>query len=90
MNAQMFLSAREIAQRLGCSVRTVRRWIAEGTLPSVRIGGLRRVSVADLDRFLSVEIAFLQADIPGDWRKDREPMEEFCDQPNQETSVTSI
>ena len=66
MNAEILLSAQDIAQRLGCSVRTVRRWIADGTLPSVRIGGLRRVSSANLERLIFPQNAFLQVDIPGE------------------------
>ena len=47
-----YLRAREIAERTGLSVRTIRRLIADGTLPSVRIGGARLVAEADLLRML--------------------------------------
>ena len=30
------LSAKEVAAKVPCSVRTVRRWAAEGEIPSVR------------------------------------------------------
>ena len=46
------LRVRSIAEKLGVSVRTVRRWIADGTLPSTRIGGARLVATADLERLL--------------------------------------
>jgi excisionase family DNA binding protein len=47
-----YLRAREVAELLGVSERTVRRWIAEGTLPSTRIGGARLLAKADLERLL--------------------------------------
>ncbi len=33
----------EVAYRLACSTRTVRRWIADGTLKSVKLHGLRLI-----------------------------------------------
>ncbi len=47
-----YLSAKEVATLLGVSLRTVRRWIAEGTLPAARLGGVVRIRRADLDRRL--------------------------------------
>jgi len=47
-----YLRARQIAEVLGVSVRTVRRWIADGTLSSVKIGGTRVVADTDLLRLL--------------------------------------
>jgi excisionase family DNA binding protein len=47
-----FLRAAEIAEQLDVSLRTVRRWIADGTLPSVKIGGVRLVAEEDLLRRL--------------------------------------
>ena len=45
--ARAYLRAEAIATTLGVHVRTVRRWIADGTLPSVRVGDvideLRRI-----------------------------------------------
>jgi excisionase family DNA binding protein len=41
-----YLRAGAIAKLLGLSVRTIRRWIADGTLPSTRIGGARLVTAA--------------------------------------------
>jgi excisionase family DNA binding protein len=52
MSERRYLRAREIAERVGLSVRTVRRWIADGTLCSVKIGGARLVAEADLLRTL--------------------------------------
>jgi excisionase family DNA binding protein len=47
-----YLRAREIAERLGLSERTIRRLIADRTLPSIKIGGARLVAEADLERAL--------------------------------------
>lgn len=47
-----YLRAGEIARLVGVSERTVRRWIAEGTLPSSKIGGARLVLRAALERVL--------------------------------------
>ena len=52
MIARSHLRVREIADLLGVSERTVRRWIAIGTLPSNKIGGARFVAKADLERLL--------------------------------------
>lgn len=51
------LRAAEIAASLGVSVRTVRRWIADGIVPSVKVGGARLVEEADLERILRPEEA---------------------------------
>jgi excisionase family DNA binding protein len=48
-----YLRARALASRLGISERTIRRWIADGILPSVKIGGARLVSEAGLDSLLA-------------------------------------
>jgi excisionase family DNA binding protein len=43
-----FLRVASVAQQLNVSVRTVRRWIADGTVPSVKIGGARMVPIEAL------------------------------------------
>jgi excisionase family DNA binding protein len=43
-----YLTAAQAATRLGISLRTVRRRIADGSLPSVKIGGAVRVPVSAL------------------------------------------
>jgi excisionase family DNA binding protein len=48
-----FLRAGNIARLTGTSVRTVRRWIAEEILPSVKVRGARLVPRKDLERVLS-------------------------------------
>ncbi len=42
----------EVAQRLGVSEKTARRYVKAGTLPSVFVGGAYRVSEEDLEAFL--------------------------------------
>ena len=42
------LTPREVADRLGVTVRTVQRWIAAGRLPAQRVGGRVRVSRSSL------------------------------------------
>ncbi len=48
-----YLRARDITEITGVSLRTVRRWIADGTLPSKKVGGARLVSKTALERLLS-------------------------------------
>jgi excisionase family DNA binding protein len=49
----IYLSLPKVADRLGVSRRTARRWIDSGRLPHVRLpGGGVRVSVAGLERAL--------------------------------------
>jgi excisionase family DNA binding protein len=46
------LGAAEIAQLLGRSERTVRRWISKKVLRSVKIGGSRFVARSELEQLL--------------------------------------
>ena len=50
---KQYLRAPDIAQLTGTSVRTVRRWIADETIPSKRLGGARLVAKTELQRLLS-------------------------------------
>jgi excisionase family DNA binding protein len=52
-DAPDFLRAGKIARLAGISVRTVRRWIADDTLPSVKVRGVRLVARKDLEQVLS-------------------------------------
>jgi excisionase family DNA binding protein len=47
-----FLRAAAIARLAGVSVRTVRRWIKDETLPSRKLRGVRLVARKDLERAL--------------------------------------
>ena len=45
------LGPRDVAARLGTSMRSVQRWIATGRLPARRVGGRWRVAVGAIDAF---------------------------------------
>lgn len=47
------LTAAEVADRCGTSLRSVRRWLAAGDLVAHRLGRSVRVAEADLERFLA-------------------------------------
>jgi excisionase family DNA binding protein len=49
---RVYLRAQEIAQLCGVSLRTVRRWIASGALPSTKMGGVRLVAKESLETVL--------------------------------------
>ena len=49
MDESTYLSAAQVAERLGISLRTVRRRIADGTLPSLKVGGAVRVPASALE-----------------------------------------
>lgn len=51
MATERYLSKAEVAERFGVARRTVQRWIAEHQLPAIRIGGVLRISEADLRAF---------------------------------------
>lgn len=48
-----FVRVADIAEQLNVNVRTVRRWISEGALPSAKVGGARLVAIADLQALLT-------------------------------------
>jgi len=50
--APEYLRAGEIARLIGVSLRTVRRWIADEVLPSVKLGGARLVPRKGLERLM--------------------------------------
>lgn len=51
--AKKFLTQHEAAEYLGCTVRTIRRYIAEGRLRGHRVGPrMVRVAVDDLDALI--------------------------------------
>ena len=49
-----FCSIKTVAERLGVSKRTVRRWIERGELVAHRINGVVRIADRDLLAFLAV------------------------------------
>ncbi|RIX35362.1 DNA-binding protein [Corynebacterium falsenii] len=46
------MSLKEAADRVGVSVKTLRRRIAEGNLPAYRSGRIIRVRAADVDEMM--------------------------------------
>ncbi len=56
MGGTAFLRPRQIAELLSVTERTVRRWIADGTLPSVKLGGARLVARVTLERRLEAPL----------------------------------
>lgn len=56
MSTAAFLRPRQIAEMLGVTERTVRRWIADGTLPSVKLGGARLVARTTLEQQLGTPL----------------------------------
>lgn len=49
---ERLFSLEEVAERLGVSERTVRRWIKAGDLPAYKPGREYRIKPDDLDEFL--------------------------------------
>ena len=43
----------QVAERLGVSLRSARRWAAEARFPVVRLGRTVRVAEADLERYIA-------------------------------------
>lgn len=66
MTTQRWLSQAEVAEYLGITTRTVRRYIAMGLLPANRIKGSRliRIDRADVDALLRP----IPAARPAEWR----------------------
>jgi excisionase family DNA binding protein len=61
-----YLRAADIVRLTGVSIRTVRRWIADRTLPSIKLGGARLVAKASLDRLHSASPTIEQLDDDGE------------------------
>ncbi len=60
MRAPAFLRPRQIAELLGVTERSIRRWIADGTLPSVKLGGARLVARVTLEQRLGASLVLLE------------------------------
>ena len=52
MTNKQLLTPEQVAERLQVTLRTVQRWIAEGELPSYKLGKTRRISEEQLAEFL--------------------------------------
>ena len=46
------MDVREVASLLRVSTKTVRRWIDNGEVPSIRVGGTIRIDPADLEHVM--------------------------------------
>lgn len=55
--AEKYLLASEAAGELGVSGRTLQRWMAAGTIPSLRVVGRRRIPLSAVRRLLGEEPA---------------------------------
>ena len=85
-----YISAQLVAERLSLSIRTIRSYLKSGKLPSVKIGKLRRISEADLEKFIDdrkhrgeMETAFYKqknelleeaAQVVADWQSKRKKL----------------
>ncbi len=56
MRSPAFLRPRLVAELLDVTERTVRRWIADGTLPSVKVGGARLIARTTLEQQLGASL----------------------------------
>ncbi len=56
MGGPAFLRPRLVAELLDVTERTVRRWIADETLPSVKLGGARLIARATLEQQLGASL----------------------------------
>lgn len=52
MKSALLLTVREVANRLKCRPRTVRRWLGSGKLGHVKVGGLVRTPAEEVRRLL--------------------------------------
>jgi excisionase family DNA binding protein len=50
------LSAQQVAERVGVAERTVRRWIANGTLPAKKTGRSFEIRIEDVERVAAPSI----------------------------------
>lgn len=48
-----FFTPAELARYLGVSIRTVRQLLSDGDMPSYTFAGARRISVEDVDHYVS-------------------------------------
>ncbi len=56
MRSPAFLRPRLVSELLDVTERTVRRWIADGTLPSVKVGGARLIARTTLEQQLGISL----------------------------------
>ena len=56
MGGPAFLRPRSVAELLGVTERSVRRWIADETLPSIKVGGARLIARDALEQQLGTSL----------------------------------
>jgi excisionase family DNA binding protein len=47
-----FFSVDETAAMLGCTSVTIRRWVGNGTLPSIKLGGRRLIAAGTVNNLV--------------------------------------
>jgi len=70
MNARPYRTAAEVAVELGVSLRTVRRWVADGRLSAARVGRSVRIPVdayGGASRVGEVAADYVAADVTTAW-----------------------
>ena len=86
MDETRYLSAKETAERLGISLRTVRRRIADGTLPSVKIGGAVRIPASGLEPLAPTVGPSAARDAAASYATERQSREAFIRRWNRDHS----
>lgn len=77
MDDTTYLTAAQVAERLGISLRTVRRRIADGTLPSVKVGGAVRIPASALDILAPASSAHAGREAATPYTTERESREAY-------------
>jgi excisionase family DNA binding protein len=52
MQNEEYLTIKDIAQQLKMDEKTIRRWVKDGKLPAISLGGKYRIARSDLNAFL--------------------------------------
>ncbi|MDA8314166.1 MAG: helix-turn-helix domain-containing protein [Actinomycetota bacterium] len=73
-----WLTLRQAAERVGVSQRTVSRWVAEDSLPVVRLGKVVRIDPGAMDRWLAEHTVTFGAAAP----RRRSPAQKRRAEPN--------
>lgn len=53
-NPEPWMGTKEIAEHLGVTVVTVRKWITSGKIPCHRVGKLWRFKVSEVDKWIKL------------------------------------
>lgn len=55
VNVPVLYGVSEAAKIIGCSTRTIQRYVADGTLKTFIVAGRRRITKENLERYLNGE-----------------------------------